>query len=282
MRLFPGCTLSSSARPYRVSLDWLFDKLGLELQELPDWNCCGATSAHALRRDLAYALPARNLAIAQELQQDLIVPCSACYSRLKLTQQALSQNERLRSRVGRLVGTRLEPDHLPAVRNVLELLGDESLSKRVAGERTERLNGLKIACYYGCLLTRLPRVSGFASVENPQVMERLVTAAGAEPVDWPLKTACCGASLSVIQEAIALKLSTRILDMARRCAADLIVAACPFCQYNLDHAQWRRRHADEQIPVIFITQLLGLALGGDAGELMLSANLVGAESLVKL
>lgn len=283
MRLYPGCTLSSSARPYWCSLNWVFQRLELELEELSNWNCCGATSAHALDKELSYALPARNLAIAQELGEDLIVPCSACFSRLTLTRHRLAQSESWRSRLEPLIGIKLNPERLPAVRSVLDVLDDEAIRKRIAAERTDRLKNLNVACYYGCLLTRLPHAPGFDEVENPQSMDRLVTAAGGVPVDWPLKTACCGASLSVIQEEIAIRLSGRILDMARRSGADVIVTACPFCQYNLDYATWRQSPAREPgIPVIFITQLLGLALGGEPDELMLSANLAHAEALVSL
>lgn len=277
MHFYPGCTLSSSARPYSRSLYWVLKHLDLEIKELPGWSCCGATSAHALNRDLAYALPARNLAIAQELKTDLMVACSACYNRLKITQRAL-ENATIRERVQQLIERPL--DGRIQIKNVLEILSEESLLKRIQQERTKALEGLKVACYYGCLLTRIPRVSSFDSVENPISMERLVSAAGATVIDWPYKTECCGASLSVTNEAISLKMCARILEMAKRCGADVIVPSCPFCQYNLDWAQWKMRREnshEKTIPVVFITQLLGLALGGSDKELMLGSNLAGDE-----
>lgn len=268
--------MSSSARPYSRSLYWVFKRLGLTIEELPDWSCCGATSAHALNKDLAYALPARNLAIAQALRSDLMVACSACYNRLKITQRAL-ENVTIRERVRQLIEKPL--DGRIQIKNVLEILTEESLLKRIQQERTKALEGLKVACYYGCLLTRIPRVVGFDSVENPTSMERLVSAAGATVTDWPYKTECCGASLSVTSEAISLKMCARILEMAKRCGADVIVASCPFCQYNLDWAQWKMEREDdvkEVLPVLFSTQILGLALGGSEKELMLGSNLAGA------
>jgi len=282
IHFYPGCTLSSSAKPYRRSLYWVFKRLDLEIRELPGWSCCGATSAHALNRDLAYALPARNLAIAQEFKTDLMVACSACYNRLKATQQAL-ENATIRERVQQLIENELQLalDGRMQIKNVLEILNEESLLKRIQQERTKALEGLKVACYYGCLLTRIPRVSSFDSVENPISMERLVSAAGATVIDWPYKTECCGASLSVTNEAVSLKMCARILEMAKRCGADVIVPSCPFCQYNLDWAQWKMEREGPQhqmIPVIFITQLLGLALGGNEKELMLGSNLAGDES----
>lgn len=271
MRFYPGCTLSSSAKPYSRSLGWVCQRLGIEMEELPGWTCCGATSAHALHKDLAYALPARNLAIAQELGDDLIVACSACYSRLMIAQKAL-ENPQTRERVAGVLGHPLD-GHVQ-IKNILEVLNAQM--PRIKQEKTKALEGLKIACYYGCLATRIPRVEGFDDRENPTLMERLVSAAGATVVEWPMKTSCCGASFSVINETIALTMCAKILEMARRCGADLLVTSCPFCQYNLDWAQWTRSHKDSQepkIPVLFITQLVGLTLGGSEKELMLNSNL---------
>ncbi len=273
MRFYPGCTLSSSARPYGRSISWVCDRLGIEIEELPDWTCCGATSAHALNKDLAYALPARNLAIAQGLGDDLVVACSACYSRLKIAQRAL-ENPQTRERISAMIERAL--DGQVQIKNILEVLGAQM--SRIQKERSKVLEGLKVACYYGCLATRIPRVTGFDDRENPTMMERLVSAAGATPIEWPAKTSCCGASLSVINEAIALKMSSQIVEMARRAGADVLVTSCPFCQYNLDWAQWQLKQS-HTIPVLFITQLVGLALGGSERELMLGAHLVGAEKV---
>lgn len=277
MRFYPGCTLSSSAKPYKRSLDWVWKRLRIEMTELPGWTCCGATSAHALHKDLAYALPARNLAIAHELGDDLVVACSACYSRLKITQKAL-ENPQTRERISRLIAGVL-PSSLGKgagglgqhvqIKNILEVLSEHT--PRIQKEKTKALEGLKVACYYGCLATRIPRVEGFDDRENPMLMERLVSAAGAAALDWPAKTSCCGASFSVINEAIALKMCAQILEMARRCHADLLVTSCPFCQYNLDWAQWVL--SQPKIPVLFVTQLVGLALGGSERDLMLGSNL---------
>ncbi len=274
MRFYPGCTLSSSARPYRRSLEWVCQRLGIEMEELPGWTCCGATSAHALKRDLAYVLPARNLAIAQELGDDLIVACSACYSRLKITERAL-ENPQTRERLAKVLGRSL--DGRVPIKNILEVLSAQV--PRIQKEKTKALEGLRVACYYGCLATRIPRVVGFDDRENPTLMERLVMAVGATALDWPAKTSCCGASFSVIDETIALKMCSQILEMVRRCQADVLVTSCPFCQYNLDWAQWTL--SQPKIPVLFITQLVGLALGGSERDLMLHSHLIGAEEIVR-
>jgi heterodisulfide reductase subunit B2 len=174
MRFYPGCTLSSSARPYGRSISWVCERLGIEIEELPDWTCCGATSAHALNKDLSYALPARNLAIAQGLGDDLVVACSACYSRLKIAQRAL-ESPQTRERISAMIERSF--DGQVQIKNILEVLGAQM--SRIQRERTKALEGLKVACYYGCLATRIPRVAGFDDREHPTMMERLVSAAGA-------------------------------------------------------------------------------------------------------
>lgn len=265
MQFFPGCSLGASAKPYRSSLEWLFAQLGIVLEELPDWSCCGASSAHSLDRRLAHRLAARNLLRAQG---ELLTACSACYSRLKLAQKALAEELELRSEMESLFESELDQEL--KVRNILEVL-----SEKLDGIRSQaRSLPLRVACYYGCLLTRNPRIEPFDSVEDPKSMEHLVEAIGAEPIRWSGKTDCCGAGFSLTKEEIFLHLSSKILDKARLFGAEAIAVACPFCHYNLDYAQWKLKANGERkvMPVLYISQLLGLALGGRE-ELMLSANL---------
>jgi heterodisulfide reductase subunit B len=280
VNFFPGCSLSASAKGYHRSLRWVFNNLGIELKELPDWSCCGASSAHSLNHNLAYALSARNLMLAQGFKENLMVACSACYSRLKITEGALKDNA-FRSRMERLIGSKFDPDPQPKVRSILEVLREERQLKELKA-KAKNLK-IKVACYYGCLLTRIPRVSPFDSVENPTSMERIVEAVGAMAVAWPYKTDCCGASFSVIAEEIFLDLSFKILHRAAEYGAGVIVTSCPFCQYNLDYAQWLRRKEDRKvIPVLFITQLIGIALGAAEKEILIGANLTGAAELEKM
>jgi heterodisulfide reductase subunit B len=226
-----------------------------------------------LNKDLSYALPARNLAIAQGLGDDLVVACSACYSRLKIAQRAL-ESPQTRERISAMIERSF--DGQVQIKNILEVLGAQM--SRIQRERTKALEGLKVACYYGCLATRIPRVAGFDDREHPTMMERLVSAAGVTPIEWPAKTSCCGASFSVVHEAIALKMSAQIVEMARRAGADVLVTSCPFCQYNLDWAQWQLNQS-HTVPVLFITQLVGLGLGGSERELMLGSHLFGTEKV---
>jgi heterodisulfide reductase subunit B len=215
---------------------------------------------------LAHRLAARNLLLAHG---ELLAACSACYSRLKLTQKALENEPDLRADLEGIFNRELDPKL--EVRSILEVLRDNLDEIRSQAEGLE----LKVACYYGCLLTHNPRIEPFDSVEDPTSMELLVEAIGAEPIPWSSKTDCCGAGFSLTQEEIFLRLSTKILDTAKLFGAEAIVVACPFCHYNLDYAQWKLK-AERVIPVLYITQLLGLALGVREG-LMLNANLAKFE-----
>lgn len=285
--LFPGCSLDSSAKTYRTSLDWTLSALEIEVTELRDWNCCGATSTHAL--DTAYVdlVPARNLVLAEAEQRDLLVACSACYHRLKRAHQALSEHTELRERAASVLGKPLTMEQ--RVCNVLEVLAADDILDRLRQQSGNNWNGVRVGSYYGCLAVRLPGTDGFDDPENPMSMDHLVEAVDAIPVDWPHKTHCCGASLAVTGPKYAQLLCDKILGMARRFDLDLLVTACPFCQYNLDIAQWNaetgqqdRNRQEESIPIVFITQFLGIALGASPEEMGLGSNLAGVERLTKL
>jgi heterodisulfide reductase subunit B2 len=264
---YPGCSLEGSSREYCESLHVLAARLGIELAEVPDWNCCGATAAHSLNHKLALALPARVLALAERAGLDeLVVPCSACYNRLASARQELLGDEGRRQQIEDVI--ELNYAGATKVLNVLELLGripaDEFKSKVTAPL------GLKVACYYGCYLTRPTALAACARVEDPTEMDDLVRLAGAEPVSWAFKVECCGAGLSVSRTASVAELSARILDDAVARGAQAIVVACPMCHTNLD----LRRDAIEAlrgktygVPVLYISQLLGLALGATPNQL---------------
>jgi heterodisulfide reductase subunit B len=264
---FPGCSLEGSAREYNESLQAIAPRLGIELVEVPDWNCCGATAAHSLNHKLALALPARILALAEQAGLDeLVVPCSACFSRLSQTRHQLVQAEPLRAEISRLIELPLAGR--TQVLSVLDLL------KRSAG------NGLKgqvrtpfahqVACYYGCYLTRPKHIAVCARLEDPQEMDEIVKIVGGKPIDWAFKVECCGAGLSVARVSTVAELSGRIVADAAHRGAEVIVVACPMCHTNLD----LRRPAIEQsrgsaysLPVLYLSQVIGLALGIDARTL---------------
>ncbi len=274
---YPGCSLLGSSREYGDSFRAIAPVLGLELQEVPDWNCCGASAAHNLDHDLALALPTRVLALAERAGiTEIVAPCSACYSRLAVTQQTLAGDEHLRARASRLAGV----DYKGTVRvvNVLEVLS-RFAANGLKSKVVEPFRH-KVACYYGCYLVRPTKVVKCDRPEDPQGMDELMKVIGAEPIDWAFKVECCGAGFSVSRTDLVAKLSGRILRDAVRRGAEAIVVACPMCQVNLD----LRRDAIEQylgeshgIPVIFISQAIGLAMGLARESLGLHRHIVPVE-----
>jgi heterodisulfide reductase subunit B2 len=277
---FPGCSLEGTAKDFHRSTLAVADRLGLELPELKDWICCGSTAAHSTDPLLADALPAQSLRAAQG--QPVAVACAACYSRLKTANYHIARDSKLRAKVSRVLGADYEGD--TPVHHLLEILGREIGQQAVAAAVVRPLEGLKVACYYGCLLTRPPEVADFDDVENPVLMDKLVEAAGATVVDWPHKTECCGASFSIADASIVVELSDKILAMAQAAGVDCIATACPLCQLNLDMRQkdietkLGRRYG---MPIFYFTQLLGLALGCPAEALSLDSLIVDPQELLR-
>jgi heterodisulfide reductase subunit B len=257
---YPGCSLLGSSRDFGESVLAVCAALDVELVEVPDWHCCGASSAHALSSLLATALPANLLASAAAAGlSEVVAPCAACYNRLAGAKAAIEADAALRSSVEEVLGRPLGA----AVRviNILELL-DRVRDRISAAVKTPF--GLTAACYYGCLLVRPPRVVGFDRAEDPTSMDALVLAAGGKTVAWSFKTECCGAGLTLPRTGSVARLAGRVVADATRRQADVIVVACPMCHSNLD---LRRGAIDDAlgsphgIPVLFITQVVGLALG---------------------
>jgi heterodisulfide reductase subunit B len=277
---FPGCSLDGAAKDYHRSTLAVAAKLGLELPELKDWICCGSTAAHCGDPLLADALPAKSLSAAGG--SPVAVACAACYSRLKTANHHIAGDAALRARVAHVVGR--DYDGRTPVLHLLEILGRDIGIPRIAAAIRRPLGGLKVACYYGCLLTRPPEIANFDDAENPTLMDRLLEAAGAAPLDWPHKTECCGASFSITDSSIVLQLSDQILAMAQAAGADCIATACSLCQLNLDMRQkdieskYGRRY---NLPVFYFTQLLGLAMGCRADELSLSSLVVRPKALLQ-
>jgi len=279
---YPGCSLHSTAREYDISTRAISQALGIELEEIPGWNCCGASSAHMTSGLLSLALPARNLLLAQELGLDTLVCCVACYSRFKAANKAMSSNEDYCAQVNEIVGSPYNGE--VRVRHFLDVLVTEYGLDALREKMSRQLTGLRVAAYYGCLLVRPPEVVEFDDPENPTSMDELTTALGAEAVAWPYKTECCGASLALTRTDVVLKLSRDILQMAADEGAECIVVACPLCQSNLDlrQAQINRRYKTEfALPVLYFTQLVGLGLGMGARELGLDKLLVSPQKLLR-
>ncbi len=258
---YPGCSLKGSAREYSESLFALAEAVGIELQEIPDWNCCGATAAHNLNHELSLALPARILAAAEALGlAEVLVPCAACYSRLSVTRYELLEDEPLRKRVSEI----LEQEYTGSTKviNIVEFI------QRIPEEKWQScLNSPfthKVACYYGCLLVRPHKVVQFDRPEDPQSLDIIMKKIGATPIDWAFKVECCGAGFSVSRTETVARLGGQILDDAVDRGAEAIIVVCPMCHSNLD---MRRDKIDAYqkkkytIPVIYLSQAVGMAMG---------------------
>jgi len=278
---FPGCSLLGTAREYDESLRAIAPKIGIELVEIPDWNCCGATAAHSLNHTLATALPARILALAEkENLEEILVPCAACYNRLVMAQHELMSNEPLCKKVSDIIELDVKGTARPI--NILEALMKTS-SNGLAQNISKPFN-YTVACYYGCLLVRPPKVLQFDRAEDPQIMDEVMKKIGAVPIDWAYKTECCGAGFSVSKTDIVSKLSGKIIKDAVTRGAETIIVACPMCHSNLD---MRRKDINQYndsryiIPVMYITQAIGLALGIDKKKLGLHRHIIPVTLPVK-
>jgi heterodisulfide reductase subunit B len=272
--LYPGCSLEGSSREYAESLRAIARHIGLELEEVEGWNCCGASSAHQLDHALSLALPARILAQAEKQKfLKLLVPCAACYNRLASTKNDLADDETARNKVTDLLG--MPYAGTTKVLNILEVL-NKALTP-VVQKNLPATFPYKVACYYGCLLSRPASVVQGERMEDPMQMDDLMKRIGATPLDWAMKTECCGASFSITRTDIVGKLCGNILEDATVRGAEAIIVACPMCHSNLD---MRRKEIERvtgrkyAIPVIYITQAIGMALGLDAKSLGLHRHFV--------
>ncbi len=268
---YPGCSLHSTAEEYNFSSKKVLEKLGIELEELKDWNCCGATSAHSTSDYLAHALPLRNLILAEKQGNDVLVPCAACYNLLKNADHHLRSHgegsAELNQDMQEIMGAQYRGSI--SIKHVVDVFAREEVSAKITGLLTKPLSGLKVVPYYGCLLTRPAKVVAFEdNPEQPRKLDKLLDTLGAECVRWSYKTECCGASLSISQPELVLKLTKKLVDAARYAGADAIVTACPLCQTNLDTRQHEAGGGPgSSVPVFYITELIGLAIGaGGAGD----------------
>jgi len=279
---YPGCSLSSTGIEYDMSTREIAKVLGIELWEIPEWNCCGASSAHLTDHLLALALPARNLAIAEEAGLDVAIPCAACYARCKATEVAVTESEEMKKTIQEVIERKYEGKS--KARALLEIIG-ENVQRDTIKERVHfLLVGLKAACYYGCLLVR-PASTAFDDPEDPQAMDKLLRVFGAETVDWSHKTECCGASHETsAKPEIGLTIMQKIFVAAKNAGANCLVTACPLCMNNLDMRQsevekyFSTKH---NMPVFYFTELVGLALGIEPAKLGLNKHFVDAMPLVQ-
>ena len=279
---YPGCSLHASAKEYDESTQGLFKALNIGLKEVPDWLCCGATPAHNVDELLSLSLCAKNLELARPVEGDLAVACAACFSRLKTAQHKLEENEEKRRQVAYALDAPLALEK--PVKHLLEILAKDYGLERLAAAVQKPLTGLKVACYYGCLLTRPPEVPELDCVEAPTIMERVIGAAGAETVAWSHRLECCGANFTLSRPGVVLKLSGDILASAKRAGADCVMVACPLCHGNLDIRQAEIEAASGEkynLPVFYMTQLLALAAGIAPKKLGFDSMMVSPLPLLK-
>ena len=274
---YPGCSLHGTSGEFDASFRASARKLDLTLLEIPGWECCGNTAAHSINRLLATALPVNELAkVEQDMKLDAVaVPCAACFSRFKTGAHEVAESAETAADVRAVVGRPY--DGGVSVQNLVDVYHDAVGLEELAAKVTKPFGGLKIACYYGCLLTRPPKVTLAEDPEYPTHMDAVVKAIGCEPVDWNYKTDCCGASLALTEQQIVDDLVTRILKDAKACGAEAVSVACPLCQVNLDgrQSEMMRGKSDWQpIPVVFLSQLVGRALGLGDKELGLKKHLI--------
>ncbi len=272
---YPGCTLKCSAMEYDMSVQESFRCLGIELLEVEDWCCCGSTPGHMTNELLSLALPVETILWAQKRELDLVAPCAACFSALKTASFKMKENPRLQEKVEKVVEAKY--DGTVAIRHAAEVIVNDYGLDKVKEQVQVNLTDLKAACYYGCLLTRPPKVKEFDDPENPQLLDNLIKALGGETVDWSHKTICCGASFAATDPQATLKLSHDILNQAKKAGAECLVVACPLCHSNLDLNQEdiEKEYGELlRLPVFYFSQLLGLSLGLKPRALGLDKNVV--------
>jgi heterodisulfide reductase subunit B len=256
--------------------------LGIDLVEPKGWTCCGATAGHQTDRLLAVSLPAANLTKVQDLKLDMMVNCAACYNRMKVANHEISSHPTVRKGVREALDR--DYDGSVKVRHLLEVLLEDVGLPAIKRAVKRPLNGLKVACYYGCLLVRPPKILKFDDPENPTSLDRLVTAMGGTSLEWPSKVECCGGGLSLSRTDVVVELTGSIIDMAASVGADCIAVSCPMCQVNLDLRQQdinKQTGKNYQIPIVYITQLLGLCLGIGPGELGFEKLMVPATNVLE-
>jgi len=271
---FPGCSLGATAKEYDMSARAACQGLGIELVELDDWVCCGATSGHSTNHMLSVALPSQNVALAQRAGMDLAIPCSACYNRVKKADYVLRNDDKMRQEIEDIVDFKYNDNvNVLSLLEVVSQLGEKAIAEKVQ----KPLKGLKVVCYYGCLLVRPPQVTCFDNTEFPMSLDKIVKALGAEPIKWSYKTECCGASLSLTNKDVVHGMVGRIIDAAKEVEAMAIVTACPLCQSNLE----MRQAKGTDLPAFYFTELIGLALGLPVTKKWLNLHLVNPNPLLQ-
>ena len=281
---YPGCSMESSAKAYHASTLAVCKQLGIGLKEIDDWNCCGATEYLSLDLIPAYALIARNLALAEKQANSnkaIIAPCSACYLNLAKADHYMHEDKALGTKINDALaagGLHYDPGKL-VIRHLLDVIINEVGLQQVSEKVTKPLKGLRIAPYLGCMLPRPDYAARYSDTEHPFELDSLIASLGATVVDFPLKTHCCGGHMTQIGPKTAFELIRRLIASADKLKADMIVTVCPMCQMNLDAFQGQMNdffHTNYKMPVLFFTQLMGIAFGEEPEKLGFGSEFVSA------
>ena len=279
---FPGCSSEATAVGLDISTRAIAEVLGMELKELEDWNCCGSTPYGSLDETESIVIAARNLALAEKTGLDLVTPCSSCFVTLNKARIHMMEKPQLKEKVNAaLAAVNLEYKGTVKVRLLIEALMSDITTKQISGKVKKPLKDLKVAPYTGCQEVR-PRF-GFDHPENPVALDDIVTAVGADVVPYPSKCKCCGGSAVIAEEGLTLELMYRLLDDAAKNGAECIVTPCPLCQMNLDAYQGKvnaKYNTKFNLPVLFVTQLIGVAVGLKADQLGLKKNIVSPNKVL--
>lgn len=254
---YPGCFLLGTAKEYAESILGICKRLNIQLEEVPDWNCCGATAAHSINHRTSIELAGRNLNLAAELPHaDMLVPCPMCFNRLKTASFALQGKQKDRYNI-------VLHDPIPKIWDLANFFATEDMLQLVAEQVKKPLNGLKIVCYYGCMANRPQEITEATDPENPLNMDRIIERIGGTAIPWPYKTDCCGASQVLSRPDMVTRLVRKLYDMAQRVGAQAVVVSCQMCQANLDMYQtsigveWGQQFS---LPIVYFSELMGLAM----------------------
>jgi heterodisulfide reductase subunit B2 len=284
---FPGCSSEGIAKPYMDSLNAIKDPLGISFEEIEDWNCCGATEYTSLHRLGSFALQGRNLAIAAQQAKEIdtrvvSASCSACYLNMLKVEHTMREDSELTDKVNEALaadGKHYEPGSLD-VRHVLDIILNDVGLDEIRSKVVKPLTGLKVAAYYGCVIVRPDYENRFGNTEYPTVLEDLISALGAEPVDYPLRTHCCGGHMPSIKTSTAYELIRQLLDGAEKVDADMMITLCPMCQMNVDAYQSdvnRYFKTDFNMPILYFSQLMGIAFGKSFDELGIGKEFIDSK-----
>ncbi len=276
---YPGCSLHSTGIEYHISTTAICKALGMDLVEIEDWVCCGSTAAHKSDPDEALQLPMENLRIVEQAgYTEVTMPCAACFNRHKFAQYEIRNHEGMAEQVNQAMGYKYQDK--VQVTTLMDSLIDNVGLDELEKKSKRSLEGLKAVAYYGCLLTRPPQVTEAKNPENPVEMDKILEALGVEVVDWSYKTCCCGASHSVSRPDIVLDLSSALIEHAKEAGAEVIAVACPLCHANLD-ARQLQMDIEDPIPVMYFTQLMGVAMGLPEKETAINKNMIDPRPLLK-